>query len=67
MKSPAPRVEVLTAAEVADLLRIAVKTLHNNTAAGLFPRGAKLPGVGLRWRRDAVDAWLGAQFADRGA
>lgn len=53
--------EYLTTAEVAELLRIKPKTVRNKVAAGVFRHGEhffKKPGLGPRWKREAVVRWL---------
>jgi hypothetical protein len=51
----------LTTSEVAELLRLKPKTIRNKVAAGIFRQGVhffRKPGLGPRWKRDAVVRWL---------
>jgi excisionase family DNA binding protein len=53
--------EYLTTAEVAGLLRVQPKTIRNKVASGVFRQGLhffRKPGLGLRWKREAVVAWV---------
>lgn len=53
--------EYLTTAEAAALLRISVKTLRNKVATGILRQGEhfyRRAGLGPRWKRDALVAWL---------
>ncbi len=57
----------LTTAEVAQLLRLRPKTVRNKVAAGIFRQGEhffRKPGLGPRWKRDAVVRWLESERAD---
>lgn len=53
--------EYLTSSEAAEMLRIKAKTLNNMKARGLFAEGVhffRRPGLGPRWKRDALVQWL---------
>jgi len=53
--------EYLKISEAAALLKIAPRTLRNKMAAGFFQRGVHYfspPGLGPRFKRSAVVAWL---------
>ena len=54
-------IEYLTTFEAAELLRVRPKTLKNMKARGVFREGVHFfwrPGLGPRWRRDALIEWL---------
>lgn len=54
-------VEYLTTSEAAELLRVKAKTLNNMKARGVFSEGVhffRRPGLGPRWKRDALIEWL---------
>lgn len=56
------RVVLLTPQEVADLLRIPVRSLYVQRSAGRpTPPGVKI-GRHLRYRLDDVEAWIEDQF-----
>ncbi len=69
--APPPTAPLLDSAQFAALLwpsdttPVAQRKLHKAVCRGHVPRGARLPGLGLRWRRDEVDAWIARQFRDR--
>lgn len=54
---PDPLPEVLTADEVAHLLRINRKTVYAGFKAGEIPGGRRIGGT-IRFHRDAVLRWL---------
>ena len=66
---PPPSVEgaLLTAGEVAALLRVSVKALEHRRRRGIAPKHVCLGGAGrsVRYRREDVDAYL-AELAQRG-
>jgi excisionase family DNA binding protein len=49
---------LLTASEVAALLRINLKTVYDLNARGLLPGARRLGRRALRWHRDTVLEWL---------
>ena len=49
---------LLTAGDVAGLLRVAPRTVQRMVAAGEFPRPIPITPGRARWRRSDVDAWL---------
>ena len=54
-------VEYLTTLEAAELLRVKSKTLKNMKSRGVFREGVhffRRPGLGPRWKRDALIGWL---------
>lgn len=54
---------LLTAADLAALLRTTPKQIANMRARGQVPPPAKVPGLGLRWSRAVIEAWLAEQLA----
>lgn len=61
---PAPPADddaLMNGREVAALLRTSPAHLYNMRARGQFPVGTKLRGLGYRWRRADVLAWVAAQ------
>ncbi len=52
--------ELLTAREVAGRLAVSTETVLRWTRVGALP-GFRLPGGALRFRRDALEAWLEAR------
>lgn len=54
---------LLTAADLAALLRTTPKQIANMRARGQVPAPAKVPGLGLRWSRLVIEAWLAEQLA----
>jgi excisionase family DNA binding protein len=52
---------LLTAQEVAERLKVPVKTLHQWRKNGWGPQGKKL-GVRVVFREKDVDAWIQDQF-----
>lgn len=59
---PAPTdAPLLTRAEVAALLRTSPQHVSNMIGRGQIVAPLKLPGLGLRWKRAELLAWLGGQ------
>ncbi|MHB8694368.1 MAG: helix-turn-helix domain-containing protein [Solirubrobacteraceae bacterium] len=54
---------LLTAQQVADLLGVSTETVLRWTRNGDLP-GFRMPGGALRYRQDALDAWLAARATD---
>jgi excisionase family DNA binding protein len=52
-----PDTAILTAKEVADLLRVTERTFRRLRSSGQGPQPIKVRGA-LRWRREAVDRWI---------
>ncbi|MEX0702456.1 MAG: helix-turn-helix domain-containing protein [Planctomycetales bacterium] len=50
---------LLTAREVAQLLRLSDRTVRRLDSAGRLPRGLRIGGS-KRWRRDELLAWIAA-------
>lgn len=51
--------QLLTAAKLADLLSISVRTLRRLHASGKLPHSIRLGGS-IRWRADIVQTWIEA-------
>lgn len=58
-----PDSDLLSPTELAEYLKIPVKTIYNWRSEGAGPRGIRI-GKHLRYRQRDIDAWLDAQ-ADR--
>lgn len=56
---------LLSSADLATLLRTSTKQIANMRARGQLPAPAKVPGLGLRWSRPLIDAWIAQQVAAR--
>lgn len=56
-------VVLLSAADLAALLRTTPKQIANMRARGQLPSPTKVPGLGLRWSKATIDAWLAEQMA----
>ena len=62
--SPAPlpaTAPLMTRADLAELLRTTPRQISNMTARGQLPAPTRVAGLGLRWRRAEIDAWIAAQ------
>lgn len=55
-------VELWTVGEVADYLRTSPRRVYDLHAKGLPV--TRLPGVGTRWRRRDVEAWVARHASD---
>jgi len=55
---PEPRPELLTASEVARLLRVDRRTVRRMAVAGEIPAPVAVSAKRSRWRRTDIDAWL---------
>lgn len=62
MSSPAAQPPLMTIEEVADFLRLPVRTLYYWRQSGDGPQPYKA-GRHLRYKRSEVEAWLDAQAA----
>lgn len=51
---------MLVLEDVAKLISVSPKQLRNMVDRGQFPRGKRVPGLGLRWAPAVVDAWIAA-------
>lgn len=54
--------QLMTAAEVAALMSTTRRSLLNAVSRKRFLAGARIPGLGLRWRRGELQQWLDAAF-----
>ena len=52
---------LMTRNEVAALLRTTPRQISNMTARGQLPAPVRVAGLGSRWRRSEIDAWIAAQ------
>lgn len=60
----APRPEdapLLTRTDLALLLRTTPRQISNMAARGQLPAPVKVAGLGVRWRRLEIYAWIAAQ------
>jgi excisionase family DNA binding protein len=55
---------LLTARAVADLFDVSAETVLRWTRRGELP-AIRLPGGAIRYREDAIDAWLGERATPR--
>jgi excisionase family DNA binding protein len=53
--------DLLTAAQLADLLHVHIESIYDWRHRGAGPRGIRLNGGKLLFRRSDVDAWLEKQ------
>lgn len=53
--------DLLTTRALADLLGTTPVQVRNMRARGQLPPALKVPGLGLRWRRQHIEAWLAKQ------
>ena len=59
---PAPAdAPLMTRDEVAALLRTTARQISNMVARGQLPAPVRVAGLGLRWRRPEIGAWIAAQ------
>lgn len=61
--TPRLDVELLTTAEVAELLRVTPRTVREWAKTGKLPGAVFLTGRALRFRKDAIEAALQAAAA----
>ena len=52
---------LMTRTDVAALLRTTPRQISNMTSRGQFPPPIKIAGLGARWRRPDILAWIVAQ------
>lgn len=50
--------ELLTSEDVAAVLGTSVKQVHNMKGRGQLPAPKRIPGLGLRWTKLQLVAWL---------
>ncbi len=63
-KPPSPlsvAAPLMTRVELAELLRTTPRQISNMTARSQLPGAVRVAGLGLRWRRSEIDAWVAAQ------
>ena len=58
---PPPDAPLMTRNEVAALLRTTPRQISNMMARGQIPPPVRVAGLGVRWRRSEIDAWIAAQ------
>ena len=58
---PSPDAPLMTRNDVAKILRTTPRQISNMMARGQLPAPVRLAGLGIRWRRSEIDAWLAAQ------
>ncbi|PCC67900.1 Helix-turn-helix domain-containing protein [Nannocystis exedens] len=56
------QIELLTYRQLADILGKSVGAVRNAVSRGFVPRGTRIAGIGVRWRRDEIERWLKAQL-----
>jgi hypothetical protein len=62
-----PQLEYMTTREAGELFRLSPKSLRNKIALGIFRDGVHYHtrrGIGLRWIRSALVAWLAGTDRD---
>lgn len=52
---------LMTRNDVAALLRTTPRQISNMMARGQIPPPVRVAGLGARWRRIEIDAWIAAQ------
>lgn len=58
---PPSNAPLMTRSDVAALLRTTPRQISNMTARGQLPAAVRVAGLGARWRRSEIDAWIAAQ------
>ena len=58
---PPPDAPLMTRNDVAALLRTTPRQISNMMARGQIPTPVRVAGLGVRWRRPEIDAWIAAQ------
>jgi predicted DNA-binding transcriptional regulator AlpA len=62
--APAPTdAPVFSADDLAALLRVSLRQVYTMRQRGQIPAPSKVPGLGLRWSRLTIEAWLADQLA----
>ncbi len=59
--TPPPDAPLMTRNDVAALLRTTPRQISNMMARGQIPTPVRVAGLGVRWRRFEIDAWIAAQ------
>lgn len=52
---------LMTRSDVAAALRTTPRQISNMIARGQIPAPVRVAGLGLRWRRPEIEAWIAAQ------
>ncbi len=52
---------LMTRSDVATVLRTTPRQISNMTARGQLPVPVRVAGLGVRWRRPEIEAWIAAQ------
>ena len=52
---------LLSRKDVAAMLRTTARQVSNMAARGQLPASIRVAGLGVRWRRSEIDAWLAAK------
>lgn len=55
--------ELLDSHRLAELLSSTPGSIRKAHQRGLIPQGTTVPGLGLRWRRSEIQAWIEQRFA----
>ena len=58
---PPPDAPLMTRNDLAAILRTTPRQISNMIARGQIPAPVRVAGLGLRWRRSEIDAWLAIQ------
>ena len=56
--APPTDAPLLTRDDVATMLRTSPRQISNMAARGQLPASIRVPGLGVRWRRADIDAWI---------
>jgi predicted DNA-binding transcriptional regulator AlpA len=52
---------LMTRHDVAAMLRTTPRQISNMAARGQLPASIRVAGLGVRWRRTEIDAWIAAK------
>ena len=56
-----PPARLMSANDVADVLRTTPKQVRNMRSAAQIPAGRKIPGLGIRWTESEINQWIESQ------
>ena len=56
--APPADAPLLTRDDVATMLRTTPRQISNMAARGQLPASVRVAGLGVRWRRAEIDAWI---------
>jgi predicted DNA-binding transcriptional regulator AlpA len=60
--SPLPEdAPLMTRNDLAEMLRTTPRQISNMAARGQLPAPVRVAGLGVRWRRPEINAWIAAQ------